>query len=91
VADHLLRTSAQLAVHLKSLREQQGLTQAALGQRIGVGQARIAAIERNPGAVQLDQLMCILHVLQVHLVLQPMAGPADADTPHGVSERPVEW
>jgi HTH-type transcriptional regulator/antitoxin HipB len=36
---------------------------------IGVGQARVAAIEKNPGAVSLDQLLQIVHALGAKLQL----------------------
>jgi HTH-type transcriptional regulator/antitoxin HipB len=58
-----------LSVHIKSLRKARGLTQAALGERIGVKQVRVAAIERNPGAVSLDQLLQVLHALDARLLL----------------------
>ena len=66
--------SAQLSVHLRSLRKARGLTQTALGERIGVKQARMADIERAPGAVSLDQLLQILHALEARVQL--------ADTRH---------
>lgn len=40
-----LQTSAQLSVHLKSLRKARGLTQTAPGLRVGVKQVRMADIE----------------------------------------------
>jgi HTH-type transcriptional regulator/antitoxin HipB len=55
---------------LRALRKQQGLTQAALGEKLGVGQARIAEIENKPGAVSLDQLMRVLSVLHASLVVR---------------------
>lgn len=64
-----IQTSAQLSVHIKSLRKVRGLTQTALGQRIGVRQVRIADIEKNPGAVSLDQLLQVLHALDARLLL----------------------
>ncbi len=64
-----VQTPAQLSIHIKSLRNARGLTQAALGQRIGVKQVRIAEIEKNPGAVGLHQLLQILHVLDARLLL----------------------
>lgn len=62
-------TAAQLSVHLKSLRKLRGLTQASLGQRIGVKQARVADIERDPGAISVEQLIQILHALDARLML----------------------
>lgn len=64
-----IQTPAQLSVHIKSLRKARGLTQAALGQRLGVKQVRMADIENNPGAVSLEQLMQVLHALDARLLL----------------------
>lgn len=64
-----IQTPAQLSVHLKSLRKARGMTQTALGERIGVKQVRIADIEKNPGAVSLDQLLQVLHALDARLLL----------------------
>ena len=64
-----VQTSAQLAVHIKSLRKARGLTQTALGERVGVKQVRIADIEKNPGAVSLDQLLQVLHALGARVLL----------------------
>lgn len=64
-----IHTPAQLSVHIKSLRQARGLTQAELGQRIGVKQVRVADIEKNPGSVSLDQLLQVLHALDARLQL----------------------
>ena len=64
-----IQTSAQLSVHIKSLRKARGLTQTALGQRIGVKQVRMADIEKNPGAVSLEQLLQVLHALDARVLL----------------------
>ena len=76
-----VQTSAQLSVHLKSLRKARGLTQTALGQRIGVKQVRMADIEKNPGAVSLDQLLQVLHALDARLLLADLRRYAETDTP----------
>lgn len=75
-----IQTSAQLSVHLKSLRKARGLTQTALGERIGVKQVRMADIEKNPGAVSLDQLIQVLHALDARLLLADLRQYADAGT-----------
>jgi len=62
--------TSQLREHLRALRKARGLTQAALGKLIGVGQARIAEIENNPGVVSVDQLMKVLSALSVSMVLR---------------------
>lgn len=64
-----VQTSAQMSVHLKSLRKARGLTQTELGLRIGVKQVRMADIEKDPGAVSLDQLIQVLHALDARLLL----------------------
>lgn len=95
--DFPLLLADQLGPHLKSLRKLRGLSQAQLGQRLGVGQARVAAIEANPGAVSLDQLLRILHVLRAEVVLRlPSSESADAPeipsgTPALTSSRRGQW
>ena len=64
-----IQSPAQLSVHIKSLRKVRGLTQTALGERIGVKQVRMADIENNPGSVSLDQLLQVLHALDSRLLL----------------------
>jgi HTH-type transcriptional regulator/antitoxin HipB len=81
-----LAHAAQLSAHLKSLRKAQGLTQTQLGARIGVKQTRIADIERNPGAIAVEQLLQLLHALGARLELVPPSAPtarAPAD--------PADW
>ncbi len=62
--DYPIHLTSQLREHLRALRKARGLTQAALGRLLGVGQARIAEIEGNPGAVSVDQLMKVLSALR---------------------------
>jgi HTH-type transcriptional regulator / antitoxin HipB len=64
-----LQAANQLSHHIKSLRKARGLTQTALGDRIGVKQVRMADIENNPSAVSLDQLLQVLHALDARLLL----------------------
>ena len=68
--------SSQLREHLRALRKERGLTQAGLGQLLGVGQARIAEIENNPGVISVDQLMKVLSVLRASMVLHNDDGAA---------------
>lgn len=68
--DYPIQTPLQLSTHLRALRKARGLSQAALGSRLGVGQTRIARIEANPTAVSVEQLIEVLGALGVHLVLR---------------------
>lgn len=65
-----LQTPAQLSSHLRSLRKARGLTQAALGELIGLDQTRVAKIERDPRRVSVGQLLQLLSVLRVRVLLE---------------------
>jgi HTH-type transcriptional regulator/antitoxin HipB len=71
--DHPILTPLQLSAHLRSLRKARNLTQAQLGARLGINQARVAKIERNPGQVSVGQLIRMLALLNTQLVLRTSA------------------
>jgi HTH-type transcriptional regulator/antitoxin HipB len=71
VHEILLQTSQQLSSHIRSLRRRLGLTQAQLGARLGVEQARIGKIERNPGSISVEQLIQLLAALETEILLRP--------------------
>ncbi len=62
-------TSTQLSTQFKSLRKAKGWSQADLGRQLGIGQARVAQIERDPGAISVDKFFQILHLLDTRLIL----------------------
>ncbi len=66
-----LQTPQQLSSHIRSLRRRLGLTQAQLGGRLGVEQARIGKIERNPGSISVEQLIQLLTVLEAEVLIRP--------------------
>lgn len=72
--DYAIQTPRQLSAQLRALRKARGLSQAALGETLGVGQTRIARIEGKPTAVSVEQLIELLAVLGVQLVLRDSAG-----------------
>ena len=78
--DYPVLTPAQLALHLRSLRKARHLTQAELGQKIGVNQARVGKIERDPASVSVGQLMQILALLGVRMELKE-ASPSKQSRP----------
>ncbi len=88
-----VQSSAQMAVHLKSLRKARGLTQTELGLRIGVKQTRMADIEKDPGSVSLDQLIQILHALDARMLLADTQAWAVAPvtTPPTVQSPSTDW
>jgi HTH-type transcriptional regulator/antitoxin HipB len=78
-----IRFADQLRQHLRALRKRHRLTQAKLGQLLGVSQARIAEIEANPGLVNLGQLLQVFSALGATLSLaenQPI--PGVEESPH---------
>ena len=54
VNDYPIQSPGQLSSHLRALRKVRGLSQAQLGALLGVGQTRVARIERDP--TTLEQL-----------------------------------
>jgi HTH-type transcriptional regulator/antitoxin HipB len=86
MSDFPIRTPQQLSSHLRSLRRRLSLSQAQLGLRLGVEQARVGKIERNPGAVSVAQLVELLTVLDAELFIRPKSARARAAT-----ERKVAW
>ena len=92
IMDYTIQTPQQLSAHLRALRKARGLSQAALGDLLDVGQTRIARIEGNPTAISVEQLIAILGALGVQLVLrdvqaQPSLGRPDARVPRSGSKR----
>lgn len=79
--DYPIQTPLQLSSHLRGLRKSRGLSQAALGRLLGVGQTRVARIEADPTAVSVDQLVKVLAALNVRLVLRDAQPPAAAAAP----------
>ncbi|RXZ33998.1 transcriptional regulator [Oxalobacteraceae bacterium CAVE-383] len=69
-SDYPIRFTAQLRQHLKAFRAARNLTQAQLGDLVGVSQARIAEIEADPGLVKFDQLMQLLSALEITISLR---------------------
>lgn len=88
-----IQTHEQLSVHIRSLRKLRGLTQSQLGARLGVKQARIADIERNPGSVSVDQLIQVLHALDARLQLVDTHAyaPAAPMAPLIAKSPPADW
>lgn len=80
--DYPIQSSGQLSAHLRSLRKSRGLNQGQLGGVLGVGQTRIARIERDPTAVSVEQFLALLGALGVQMVLR-------ANGPRGVVDAPA--
>ena len=68
-----IRTPDQLRSVLRRLRNAQGLNQTEFGQKVGLSQERISAIENHPERVTTDQLLTLLMALGKELVIAPRA------------------
>lgn len=64
------RTSNQLGAIIRRERRKQQLTQAQLGQEIGLRQATISKLEAGKPGTQLRTLMDVLAVLKLEIVLE---------------------
>jgi HTH-type transcriptional regulator/antitoxin HipB len=76
--DFPVNTPGQLKAVLRGLRKSRGLSQAALGTRLGVNQKRVARIEAAPGVTGFDQISRFASALGARLVIQDpgVASPA---------------
>lgn len=73
--DYPVQLTSQLKQLLKSLRKSRQVTQAELARRLGVVQSRVADIERDPGAVSVDQLLQVLAMLGAQVVVRQTGQP----------------
>jgi HTH-type transcriptional regulator/antitoxin HipB len=80
--DYPVQLVSQLQQLLKSLRKSRQMTQAELARRLGVVQSRIADIERDPGAVSVEQLLQVLAMLGAQVVVRQSAAGPSANKPN---------
>lgn len=79
-----LVTASQLGVLLHGARKSHQLTQAQLGERMGLSQRRISELEREPGTLSVDQLLAICAQLGLQLTVQPREqSPSSTDAQTG--------
>lgn len=78
---HLLLSSLQLGQLLKSARKRMQFNQHELGARVGLSQARISQMEREPHTIAVDQLLTLLSVLKLELFVQDRLTADLTDTP----------
>ena len=78
-----ITTPSQLGTLLQGARKSRKLTQAQLGERLGLSQKRLSELELAPGTLSVDQLMGICAQLGLQLSVQPRddSPPARGTTP----------
>jgi len=63
------RTAKQIGAIIRRARRSAGMTQAALGAKIGMRQATISKLERGEPATQLVTLLDVLSALGMEIVI----------------------
>jgi HTH-type transcriptional regulator/antitoxin HipB len=79
--NYAVSTPSQLRTVLRALRDSCGLSQAQLGNRIGVSQRRIAAIEAVPGRASFDQISRMVAALGGRLAIADLPANPTVVTP----------
>ena len=76
--EQIIHAPSQLAQLLVGLRRQRGLSQKLVAQKAGgLSQARLSALELNPGRFTLERLLLILAALDLELVVRPRRNAPD--------------
>lgn len=63
----------QIAQELQTARKKRGLSQRALGARVGAPQSHISKIESNAVDLRLSSLLALAHALDFEILLVPRA------------------
>jgi len=67
--------ASQLGAVLQGARKSLKLTQAQLGNRLGLSQRRVSELERAPGTLSVDQLLAMCAQLGLQLNVQVRESP----------------
>ena len=81
-----ITTASQLGTLLRGARKSRKLTQAQLGERLGLSQKRLSELELTPGTLSVDQLLGVCAQLGLQLSVQP-----SDETPPAQSTSKVIW
>lgn len=88
-----IKTLSQLPLVLKGFRKEQGLTQAAMAERLGITQQSYAHFEANPATATLERLFMVLRMLDVEISLNrtyPAASESATSSVKVASKRPTK-
>lgn len=77
--ESLVVSPKDLGMHLRRLRKNMGLTQAQLGNRVGLDQKKVSLIENGNQNSRLDTVFRLLSALEVGIRIQPKIKPAATD------------
>ena len=82
---HPVLTAMQVGRILQSARKARNLSQQQVASRVGLSQKRISALELNPGAISVDQLLALCANLGLELVI------AQKPEASGSPAQKLEW
>ena len=77
----MLRTTQDVAIAVRTARIQQGLTQAQLAQRAGVGRDWLIRLEKGNPRLELSKVLDTLAALNLSLSVDEMPSPAPESDP----------
>ena len=67
----IIRTPEQIGAAIRRLRKLRGITQAELGSRLSLRQAKISEIENGSPGTAMNTLFDVLAALELDLLIQP--------------------
>lgn len=85
-----IKTLNQLPLVLKAFRKEQGLTQAAVAEKLGITQQSYAYFEAKPATATLERLFTVLRLLNVDISLDrasPTPAPGIGALPEQTTDR----
>lgn len=89
--EYRVATDKQLALMLKSLRKTRKLTQAQLGERLGMSQRMVAKLEAHPETASFARVFQALNALGIDVILKDRS-PANTDeAPAEKSSKAGAW
>ena len=87
----VIQSTQQMALLLKTTRQAQGLTQAALAARLGISQNRLSELENDASSLPLDRLLALGQALGLELLVRK-AHSASGDPANEASRPPTpDW
>ena len=77
----MLRTTQDVAIAVRTARNQQGLTQAQLAQRAGVGRDWLIRLEQGNPRLELSKVLDTFAALSLSLAVSEIPSPAPDSDP----------
>jgi HTH-type transcriptional regulator / antitoxin HipB len=89
--EYRIATDNQLALLLKSLRKARKLTQAQLGERLGMSQRMVAKLEAHPDVASFGRVFQALSAMGVDVILKDRSQGNVGDEPVKKNKKAVQW